>query len=147
VAADRPVTKAGLVERFLAAAGQYLTWRPGLALEDELFRHLSDEAVDALLNKAEEIVGRQLMGDHIKSKSQGQVTLEAIEAERMAGHYTDDGRALLGLAARNKENGWFKTITKFQEIAKDIVGPHLGNAEQGFIEIANQLRKWTSGSN
>ncbi|MFO7073969.1 ATP-dependent endonuclease, partial [Pseudomonas aeruginosa] len=54
VDADKPVATVGLVERFTAAGGQYITWRPGLALEDELFLHSSNDAVHALLNKADE---------------------------------------------------------------------------------------------
>lgn len=146
VDADKPVSTVGLVDRFVAAGGQYLTWRPGLALEDELFRHSSDDAVHALLTKADEIVGRELMAEHVKSKSHGQVTLDAIEAERLTGSYTPASRALLGLAARNNKNGWFKSVTGFQEIAKDIVGPHITNAEPGFVEVTNQLWRWTSAA-
>ena len=146
VDADKPVSTVGLVERFVAAGGQYLTWRPGLALEDELFLHLSDDAVDALLHKADEMVGRDLMAEHIKSKSNGRVTLEEIEVERLLDGYTPANRALLGLAARNNKNGWFKSVTCFQEIARDIVGPQLANAEPGIIEITNLLWRWTSAA-
>jgi len=118
-----------------------------LALEDELFRHLSNDAVHALLNKADEMVGRELMAEYIKSKSNGQVTLEAIEAERLNGGYTAASRTLLGLAARNNKNGWFKSVSGFQEIARDIVGPHIANAEPGFVHIVNnQLWGWTSAA-
>lgn len=146
VDADKTVSTVGLVDRFVSAGGQYITWRPGLALEDELFLHLSDDAVDALLKKADEMVGRELMAEHIKSKSNGQTTLDAIEVERLIGRYTPASRALLGVAARNNKNGWFKSVTGFQEIAKDIVGPSIANAEPGFIEITNQLWRWTSAA-
>jgi putative ATP-dependent endonuclease of OLD family len=146
VDADKPVTTVGLIERFLAAGGQFVTWRAGFALEDELFRHLSNDAVHALLIKADEMVGRELMAEHVKSKSNGQVTLDAIEAERLNGGYTAASRALLGLAARNNKNGWFKSVTGFQEIAKDVVGPHIGNAEPGFVGITTQLWGWTSAA-
>lgn len=146
VDADKPVLTLGLVERFVAAGGQYLTWRPGLALEDELFRHSSNDAVHALLTKADELVGRELMAEHVRSKSNGQATLDAIEAERLNGGYTPASRALLGLAARNNKNGWFKSVSGFQEIAKDIVGPHIVNAEPGFREITNVLWRWMSAA-
>ncbi len=146
VDADKPVSTVGLIDRFIATGGQFVTWRAGLALEDELFRHSSNDAVHALLNKADEIVGRELMAEHVKSKSNGQGSLAAIEAERMNGGYTPVSRALLGLAARNNKNGWFKSVTGFQEIARDIVGPNFVNAEPGFIEITNQLWRWTSAA-
>ncbi|WP_175626588.1 MULTISPECIES: ATP-dependent endonuclease [Oxalobacteraceae] len=144
--ADKPVTTVGLVDRFVAAGGQYLTWSQGLALEDELFRHLSNDAVHALLNKADEMIGRELMAEHVRSKSNGEVTLDAIEAERQNGGYTAASRALLGMAARNNKNGWFKSVSGFQEVAKDIVGPNIANAQPGFINITNQLYGWTSAA-
>lgn len=147
VDADKPVSTVGLIERFVDAGGQYLTWRTGLALEDELFLHLSDEAVDALLSKADDMVGRELMAEHIKSKSNGQITLDTIEVERMIGEgYKPASRSLLGLAARNNKNGWFKSVSCFQEIAKEIVGPHIATAEQGFVQITDQLLGWTNAA-
>lgn len=146
VDADKPVLNLGLVDRFSAAGGQYLAWRPGLALEDELFLHLSDEAVDALLTKADDIVGRELMAEHIKSKSNGQITLDALEVERLLEGYSPASRALMGRAARNSKNGWFKSISAFQEVAKDIVGPNLANAEPGFVQLVTQLWEWTSAA-
>lgn len=143
VDADKPVLTAGLVARFLEAGGQYIMWRPGFALEDEIFRHLSDDSVDALLRKADEMVGRELMSEHIKSKSGGKVTLESIETARLFGGYTPEIRALLGLAARNSKNGWFKSITGFEEVAKDIVGPGLATADPGFVQIVRVLCGWT----
>jgi hypothetical protein len=144
--ADKPVTTVGLIERFEAAGGQYITWRQGLALEDEIFRHLSNDAVRALLNKADETVGREQMAEHIKSKSNGRITLETIEAELMNGGYTLENRVALGLAARNNKTGWFKSVSCFQEIAKDIIGPHIQNAEPGFVQITHQLSGWTDAA-
>jgi putative ATP-dependent endonuclease of the OLD family len=146
VDADKPVTTVGLVERFLAAGGQHIVWRDGLALEDELFQHCSNDTVHALLNKADETVGRELMAEHVRSKSNGQVTLDAIEAERLNGGYSPASRALLGLAARNNKNGWFKSVTAFQEVARDIVGPQIQNAEPRFIATMTALYGWTSAA-
>lgn len=76
VDADKPAT-AGCAEAFLTAGGQILTWRLGLTLEDEIFRHLSDQALDDLLAKAETIIGAELMNQHIQTRSQGRLTLNA----------------------------------------------------------------------
>lgn len=144
--ADKPVTDVGLVRRFREAGGQDLSWRAGLALEDELFRHCSDNAIQALLTKADEMVGRELMAEHVKSKSAGRTTLDAIEAEQFNGGFRPESRALLGLAARNQKNGWFKSVSGFEEIAIDVVGPYTRDAEPGFIEILNRLYGWTSAA-
>ncbi|RDB43410.1 ATP-dependent endonuclease [Halomonas sp. DQ26W] len=143
---DKPVSTDGLIDRFVASGGQYIMWRDGLALEDELFLHLSDDAVEALLNKADEMVGRELMAEHIKSKSSGKVTLDSMEAERLIDGYTPENRRLLGLAARNNKNGWFKSVSGFQEIAKDVVGPNISQTEPGFKEITDQLWRWMSAA-
>lgn len=144
VDADKPVVTPGLIDRFLQAGGAYITWEEGCALEDVLFRHLSNEAVHALLSKADELVGRELMAEHLKSKSNGQVTLDNVEAQRLFEGYTVPHRLLLGLAARNNKNGWFKSLSAFQEVARDIVGPHLANAAPNLVVQVNLLRTWTS---
>ena len=143
VDADKPST-AGLAEAFLAAGGQILTWRPGLTLEDEIFRHLSEQALDALLAKAETIVGAELMNAHIQTKSQGRVTLNDIRAKRLVDGYSPERRELLGTASRIRNSGWFKSLTTYQEVARDIVGPSLQNAEPGFMAVTNQLWTFTS---
>lgn len=143
VDADKPST-AGLAEAFLAAGGQILTWRPGLTLEDEIFRHLSDQALDALLAKAEAIVGTELMNEHIQTRSQGRVTLNDIQDERLVDGYSPAKRELLGAASRIRNSGWFKSLTTYQEVARDIVGPSLQNAEAGFMVVTNQLWTFTS---
>lgn len=146
VDADKPISTDGLIARFIEAGGQYIIWRDGLALEDELFRYLSDGAVAALLNKADEMVGRELMAEHVRSKSSGKVTLDSIESQRLISGFTPDSRQLLGLAARNNKNGWFKSVSSFQEIAKEIVGPDLPNAEPGFKYIMEQLWRWMNAT-
>lgn len=142
VDADKPPT-AEVVANFHAAGGQSLTWRAGRALEDELFRSLSDDAIDALLTKACAVVGRDLVESHIASKSDGQRTLNSIEAESLTGHISDASKELLGIASRIRLNGWFKSLSTYQEVARDIVGPNVATAEAGFQEAVERLRAWT----
>lgn len=145
VDADKPWTQA-LADTFVAAGGQILTWRRGLTLEDEIFCHLSVQAIDTLLAKAVEIVGVDLMNEHIQTRSEGRVTLHAVQAERLAGTYSAATRQLLGSASRIRNSGWFKSLTTYQEIAKDIVGPTLGTAEPGFKAVTEQLWAFTSAA-
>jgi len=142
VDADKQPT-AEVVSAFQAAGGQTLTWRPGRALEDELFCSLSDGAIDALLAKACDVMGRDLVAEHIRSKSNGQTTLDAIERDRLLEGYTPATRVLLGTASRIRGSGWFKSVTTYQEVAREIVGPHLGTSEAGFSAAINQLWNWT----
>lgn len=142
VDADKPPTPE-VAAAFNAAGGQSLTWRAGRALEDELFCSLGDDAIDALLAKASKVVGRDLVSAHITSKSNGQCTLEAVEIDRLLEGYTDTTRGLLGTASRIRGSGWFKSVSTYQEVARDIVGPNLAMAEDGFQAIVEQLRAWT----
>lgn len=141
VDADKPLAPAS-VATFQQAGGQYLTWRVGRALEDELFISLSDDAIDALLSVAKEIMGADIVNEHIRSKSNGQLTLDKIETNRLVTSYPPATRQLLGIASRIRGSGWFKSVTTYQRIGKEIVGPNLGAAEPGFREIINQL--WSS---
>lgn len=141
--ADKAATQALLAT--LAAEGVgLLTWRPGRALEDELFICMTDAAIDALLGYAIERIGRDDVAEHIRSKSEGQQTLEAVEAERAAqGVYSAATRELLGRAARVNKNGWFKSVSAYQHVGRRIVGPHCRNSEAGFADVMNRLWAWT----
>jgi hypothetical protein len=141
--ADKPAS-AGIAETFLAMGGQILTWRDGLTLEDELFRHLNLNAIDSLMAKATELVGAELMDQHIKTRSEGRVTLNDVETERLLTGYSPETRLLLGAASRIRNNGWFKSLSCYQEIALNIVGPALPDAEPLFKETANRLWGFTS---
>jgi len=143
--ADKPAS-AGVAEAYLATGGQLLTWRNGLTLEDELFRHLSVDAIDALMTKAKELVGAELMNQHIQTRSNGHASLDSIEIERLMSGYSINSRALLGQASRIRGSGWFKSLTSYQEIALDIVGPSLPLAEPLFKGVTDQLWSFTSAS-
>ena len=68
--------------------------------------------------------------------------LDAVECESIFDSFSDDTKTLLGIAARTKGNGWFKSITAFQEVANEIVGPQLAEADADFQVLINKFRDW-----
>lgn len=142
--ADKPA-KPGVVEAYVAAGGQLLTWRTLLALEDELFRSLPQSAIDLLLAKAKELIGVETMDQHIKTRSEGRWTLDSIELEGLISGYSAEARSVLGAASRIK-SGWFKSVSAYQEIARSIVGPATPHSEAGFKAVTDQLWAFTSAS-
>lgn len=145
VDADKSAS-AGVPERYLAEGGTLLSWRPGMALEDELFIHLSDDAVDALMDKACILLGEDLVDQNIQTASQGKLTLGMAQLERLMEGYSRTTREILGRASRSRNNGWFKSLTTYQEVAKDIVGPALHTAEPGFTRVVGELWAFTSAT-
>ncbi len=131
--------KPGVVEAFDSTPGELATWRANLTLEDELFRSLSDTSVDALLAKAKELVGEDLMNQHIQTRSDGRWTLASIEAQRPASGYSSETRELLGAASRIRGSGWFKSLTAYQDIALNIVSSGYASADSGFKGVVEQL--------
>lgn len=138
VDADKPLS----AESVTSFNGEFITWRQPRALEDELFLSLEDNAIDSLVAKAIAVIGRDLVNQHIVSKSNGQKNLADIESESFIGDISIETKTLLGHASRNKDNPWFKTVSTFQEVAKDIVGPNLNTSDQEFQESINRLRSW-----
>jgi len=142
VDADKAPTPE-IVAAFNHTGGQTLTWRAGRTLEDELFCSLNDPAITELLVKAQHVVGRDQVAAQIQTRSNGQTTLDAIEAQAQNGPYTQNVREWLGLASRIRNNGWFKSVTTYQEIGHEIVGPKFATAEPGFQALITQLWNWT----
>ncbi|KKY74713.1 ATP-dependent nuclease [Klebsiella michiganensis] len=144
VDADKPPT-AATVQAYVDAGGEYITWREGRALEDELFLSLPDAGVDALLQRAIDLVEEDLVAAHIQTQSNGQLTLAQIRQQRqqLGVPYPLATRQLLGLAARNRRNGWFKSVTKFEDVARDILGPYSQISEPEFVTLINRLYWWS----
>lgn len=131
--------KPGVAEAFDSTLGEVATWRADLTLEDELFRSLPDTSIDALLAKARDLVGEDLMNQHIQTRSDGRWTLASIEAQRPASGYSSETRELLGAASRIRGSGWFKSLTAYQDIALNIVSSGYASADPGFKGVVEQL--------
>lgn len=140
VDADK-VPKPESVTGFLAAGGEGITWRIGRALEDELFLSLDDGAIHALLQRAVELAEEELVNAHIQTQSNGGRTLNSVFNEGLIDGYSFETRALLGLASR--KSNWYKSVTKFEGVAKDIVGPNLTTADPAFVALLDKLFRWT----
>ena len=142
VDADKPVNPA-IQNAFHQAGGQSATWGQGRALEDELFACLPDTAIDRLLEKAIEVHDRGLVADHIRDRSKNNLNLEQIEAFRaQAEPYAPGTRSYLGLASRIRKNGWFKSVTTYEVIAKQIIGPNLRASRPDLQTTINRIRDW-----
>jgi hypothetical protein len=126
---------------FTAAGGNVFVWRPGRALEDELFMSLSDNGVQSLLSEAIELKEDAIVNEHIKSISQNSKDLEGVQFELMIDSISSESREILGRASRTK-NGWFKSVSAMEGVARDIVGPELQNADPAFREIVDEVFGW-----
>lgn len=133
---------AGVVEEFTDAGGHLLAWRDGKALEDELFTSLPDRAVSDLLQHAIEINSHETIDEHIKTKSNGKMNLSKILEEGEDLHFSDSTRILLGESSRIRKKGWFKSITKMETVASEILGSNLDNSDAGFTSLISGLFEW-----
>ncbi len=111
-------------------------WRAGRALEDEIFHSISEEGVCKLLSIAEEIHGTDLIGDHIASESAGTLKLEDCKK-----NLTKEKRDILARAARNKKNGWFKTVSRMERVGEEVIATDKG-LDQEFFDILNNIFEW-----
>lgn len=122
---------------FLENGGAVFRWRDGCALEDELFRALSDEAVIKLVKRAIELLDEALVNDHIQSATSGKQSLAACLASISA-----ENRDALGKAARSKRGAWFKSVTKMEEAARDVVFPNIETADGAFRMTLASIQQW-----
>lgn len=137
---------ATIEDGFIAKGGRVIAWRDGHALEDELFLSLSDDGVRKLVAHAVELHGRDLVNEHIKSATKNANDLAGILAEADTGGFSPASRAALGAAARTKRAGWFKSVTWMEEVARDIVGPDLPNADVGFRDLIESIFAWCANA-
>jgi len=141
---DDVAPTAQIEAAFQAGGGKVVAWRNGRALEDELFLSLSDDGVGRMLDRAIDLHGPDLINDHIKSTTNNATDLGTIQADALVNGYSNQARQVLGRAARTRKAGWFKSVTWMEELAREIVGPDLENADDGFKALVDDIFEWSS---
>lgn len=126
---------------FVAAGHSVFRWQPGRALEDELFQSLPDTAVHSLLENAVVSYDAVLIEAHLRSATQ-----QALGLADCRGHVTAETRTAMAAASKAKNNGWFKSVGGYEEVAREIIGPHLADADAGFLGIIDKLWDWMAGA-
>lgn len=138
---DKPPTES-LVAAYKAAGGMLICWQLGRALEDELFLSLPPTAVTNMIDLANDFMEEGRVDEHIKSASNGVYTLAGVETEALISGYSPEIRAMLGRASRTKKGGWYKSITKMQDVGQYVVGPHLATSQPTFNIAISTLLMW-----
>jgi putative ATP-dependent endonuclease of OLD family len=121
---------------YVQNGGKLVVWRRERALEDELFLSLTNGGVLKLLSCALSFHDWELIEDHIRSASEGKLSLTTL------GAFSPIERSTLAKASRSKRGAWFKSVTRMQRVAYEVVGPDLEEADQGFRELIYDLFRW-----
>jgi hypothetical protein len=135
-----------LEEAFKASGGLVVSWRERRCLEQELFCSLAVDAVEKLISIAVEFVGAEMVDANIKSASASAHDYPGILTHCANGTLTQAHRAVLGKAAKSKENPWFKSVSKMEVVGRDIVGPALQGADPAFRKSIEALFEWAANA-
>ena len=132
------------MDAFIDAGGHIATWDEGMALEDVLFQMSPSGAVDELLDRAAELVGVPYMEENLRLSGARETSIEDIRVDRsLNGDYTEAQRKCLGVAARwngkKASRGWFKSISRMEDVARDILGPNWANCPREFTKVVNDI--------
>lgn len=138
---DKPPTPA-VEAAFVALGGTVTKWEAGRALEQELFHCLAEAEVTLLLEKAIELHEADLVDQHIKSASNGAISLNDIQDALVGDGISEQQRDALGIAAKSKSASWFKSVSAMEAIALAIIAPGLTNATFGFRQKVNDIFTW-----
>jgi hypothetical protein len=122
---------------FISTGGSVFYWRPNRALEDELFASMNDAAIQALLSKAVEWLGPEIVNAQLLNASGNTLGLAQCQAE-----VSVQSRMAMTVASKSKQNDWFKSVSRYEEIGRDIVGPNLHLADPAFLAVINALWNW-----
>lgn len=137
---DKAPTAADL-DAFTKAGGHVVTWRDSKALEDVLFSAFPVPVIDQLIERALTLTAEDYVNENLRQCSKPAVTLEEIRANRTGNdQYSPEHRTLLGRAARVRKRGWFKSVTKMEDVARDILAPQWRRAAPSFQEVVRELR-------
>ncbi|KQV41238.1 ATP-binding protein [Rhizobium sp. Root1204] len=134
-----------LESQFRKDGSAVFSWRPGYALEDELFACVSLNALNQLIARAIDLKEEQVVDDHIRSTSNGAHSLSSLATSLIQPGLIPEVRSMLGRASRTKK-GWFKSITAMEAVARDIVIPDWQNCSSDLRTPIDMLFGWMRAS-
>ena len=124
--------------KFTSAGASVFKWKPGQALEQAIFEAVSEASVRKLVARAVEYLDEELVDAHIKQASQNKYNLASCQ-----GAISGELRECLGKASKFKAS-WFKSISKMEDLGREIIGPDLDNCLPEFREQILKLFAWAS---
>lgn len=128
-----------------AKGGSVHLWPDKCSTEERIFLDVPWETVQALVKFADESVGSDNVMQNINNVCEAR-GLTKIQDLSLPHALDDDGfRRALGLAAKKKNNPWFKDIDRGERLAT-IIAPCLPNIpDKPFAKAVTELRQWVDG--
>lgn len=133
------------IKRIGAKGGGACLWPDSCSTEERVFLDVPWDIAKALVKLAEEYVGTDAVLAHIRAVCQAQ-GLGGVEDLVLPEGLDNAGfRRVLGRAAKNKSNPWFKDIGRGERLAA-IVAPCLEQIPDTPLVIAiGEVRQWVNG--
>jgi putative ATP-dependent endonuclease of the OLD family len=126
---------------FELAGGRVFKWRDGRKIEVEIFESIPPDAVKPILDIALEDRDEQSIDSQLRSASGNQVTLATVREGVEIGTLSDASRSALGEASA-KGNGWFKSVSTMERVARDVIAPRAAALDKDFRDAINAVRTW-----
>lgn len=136
---DKPASPVE-VDKFQKMGGVLVTWTVGSALEDVLFRAFPVDMTGQLIDLGIELTSLEIVEEDIKKIAGYALSIQQIRnARTVTGNYSDEHRKILGLASRIRGRGWFKSISKMENVAANIIAPKWNQGTDEFQDVLKTL--------
>ena len=138
---DKP-SPADLIQSVKEKGGTVFEWSDACSTEERIFLDVPWATAIALVKFAEELVGIDSVRANINNACKTMSLHEISDLALPSSLDTDNFRRALGIAAKNKNNPWFKDIAKGEQLA-GIIGPCLSQIlDKPLEKIISSLRQW-----
>ena len=116
-----------------------MTWAGGLALEDVLFEAFSPQVTDQIITCGINFTSLEYVNENLKRVGSMFSMDQIWQLRQQTGEYSQNHRKLMSAASRLAKRGWFKSITKMETLAHDVLAPHWQTSKPEFQNVLNQL--------
>lgn len=141
---DKPAP-ANLIDSVKEKGGTVMVWMGTCSTEERIFLDVPWDTAVALVKYAEECEGVDSVKDNINNACKAHSLTEISDLALPKILDTENFRCAIGMAAKNKNNHWFKDITRGERIAK-IIAPCLNQIpDKQLTKTISNLRQWIDG--
>ena len=120
-------------------SGTVFKWGPGKKIEAAIIDAADDSLFAKIMELGKEFIGDDVANEQIKSASDNETDFAKIMYEATDGEVSQEDNDWLITACTTKHNSWFKSVSRMETLARDVIAPSLDSMLPEFREVVEEI--------
>lgn len=129
-------------EEFEWNEGSVFKWKSNQKIEAAIINAADADLVLDILDFVESNIGKDVANEHIKSVSSNKIDFQDIRDTASKKQITRQHIDWLIQASTTKRGAWFKTVSRMEGMAREVIAPSIERMSSEFCELVDEIFRW-----